>query len=58
MKSPQTKFHIDTMSGPKLFGRKSQNLSLSQNFLQHSFFLFIEILLKLQQQISTCVCKF
>jgi len=49
---------------PKLLGQKNStlilghNLSLGQNFLQHIFFLFIDILLKLQQQILTCFCKF
>jgi len=63
MKRPQTKFHADTMSGSKVIrATESQNLSLGQNlsfaFLQHSFFLFIDILLRLQQQMLTCLCNF
>jgi len=58
MKRPQTKFHTDTMSDSKVIRSKCQNLSSCQNFLQHRFFLFIDILLKLQQQILTYFCKF
>jgi len=53
MKRPQTKFHADTMSNAKVNSKKSHNLSLDLNFSQHSFFLFIGILLKLQQQMLT-----
>jgi len=38
MKSPQTKFHADTMRDSKVITSKSQNLSFGQNFLQHRFF--------------------
>jgi len=47
-----------------LLGQKIQNLSLGQNsslgqnFLATELFLVIDILLKLQQQIVTCFCKF
>jgi len=43
---------------------KSQNLLLGQKlwlgqiFIAAQFFLFIDILLKLQQQILICFCKF
>jgi len=64
MKHPRTKFHADTISGSKVIRSKKvkfiirPNLSLGQNFLQHIFFLFIDILLKLQQQILMCFFKF
>jgi len=57
MKRPQTKFDTDTISHSKVIRSKnSQNLSLGQNFLAE-FFLIIDILLKLQQQILICFCK-
>jgi len=52
------------MGDPKLLGQKKSkfiirsNLSLGQNFLAAEFFLFIDILLKLQHQILICFCKF
>jgi len=66
MKRPQTKFYAHAMRESQIIRlKKSQNLSLGQNislgqtFLQHSFFLLnIDILLKLQQQILICFCKF
>jgi len=64
MKRPQTKFHVDTMSHSKVIRSKShnislgENLSLGQNFLAAQFFLVIDILLKWQQQILICFCKF
>jgi len=42
----------------KLLGQRSQNLSFRSKFLAAQFFLFTDILLKLQQQILTCFCKF
>jgi len=48
---------------PIIRSKKSQNLPLGQNLLlgqtfwQHSFFLFIDILLKIQQQILKCFCN-
>jgi len=51
MKRPQTKFHADTMSDSKLLKSRSK-LPAAQ------FFLFIDILLKLQQHILTCFFKF
>ena len=38
--------------------KKSQDLSLGLNFLAAKFFLVIDILLKWQQQIFICFCKF
>jgi len=59
MKRPQTKFHADTMRESQVIkSKKSQNLSLGQNFLAAEFFLFIDTSLKLQQQILMCFCKF
>jgi len=56
MKRTHTKFHADTMRQSKVIrSKKSQNLSLGQIFL---FFLVINILLKLQQHILVCFCKF
>ena len=43
---------------PSYYVKKSQNLSFGQNFLAAQFFLFTEILLKLQEQIVICFCKF
>jgi len=37
--------------------KKSQNLLLGQTFLATQFFLFINMLLKLQQQILICFGK-
>jgi len=66
MKRPQTKFYADTMSDCEVVtvGQKSQNLSLDknlslgQNFFAAQFFIFINILLKLQKQILIYFCKF
>jgi len=64
MKRPQSKFQAYTVTETRLLGQKSQNLSLGknlslgQNFLAAHFFLFIDILLKLQQQTVICLCKF
>jgi len=66
MKHLQTKFHADPMrhSIKVIRSKKSpdvllgQNLSLGQNFLAAEFFLVIDILLKLQQHILICFCKF
>jgi len=62
MKRPQTKFHAHTMSESQAIRSKNQNLSLGQNlsffFLTTQFYLFIDILLKLQQQTLICFCKF
>jgi len=45
------------MSDSKVIRSKKVNLSLGEN-LATQLFLFIDILLKLQQQILTCFCKF
>jgi len=65
MKRPQTKFHAHTMRNPKLLDQKKVKLyhevkiyGWVKLFLQHSFFLFIDILLKLQQHVLICFCKF
>jgi len=65
MKRPQTQFHAHIMREYQVIrSKKSQNLllgenlSLGQTFLATRFFLFIEILLKLQQPILICFCKF
>jgi len=61
MKRPQTKFHAHTMRVSQVIIKlkKSQNLSLGQTFFAAQFFLLnIDILLKLQQQILICFCKF
>jgi len=43
MKRPQTKFHAHTMREFQVIrSKKSQNLSLGQNFLAAEFFLFID----------------
>jgi len=57
MKCPQTIFHAHTMRGPKLLAQKRQNLSLGLISLAAYLFLFIDILLKLQQQLLMCFCK-
>jgi len=56
VKRPQTKFHANTMRESQVIrSNKSQNLSLGQSlslgqiFLATVFFLFANILLKLQQ---------
>jgi len=54
MKSPQTKFHGDTMSDSKVIRSKKSKFVIS---LQQFFFLY-RYLLKLQQQVLTCFCKF
>jgi len=49
MKRPQTKFHAHTLSHSIVIrSKKSQNLSLGQNFFAVEFFLVINTLLKLQ----------
>jgi len=63
MKRPLTTFHAHTLRESQVIrSKKSQNLSVGQNFLAAQFFLFIDILLKLQQQpeqeIVICFCKF
>jgi len=41
MKRPQTKFHADTMRESQVIrSKKSQNLSLGQNFIAAEFFSF------------------
>jgi len=59
MKHPQINLHTHTMresqvlrsKNVKIYHHLRQNLSLGQTFLATQFFLFINILLKLQQQI-------
>jgi len=64
VKRPQTKFHAHTMSDAHVIRAKNQNLSLEQNlsvsqtYFAAQFFLLIDMLLKLQQQILSCFCKF
>jgi len=65
MKRPQNKFNAHAIrKSPVNRSKKSQNLSfgqtllLGQNFLAAQVFLFIDTLLKLQQQIFICFCKF
>jgi len=59
MKRPQTNFHADTMNHSEVVrSKKRTNLSLGQNFLAAEFFLVIDILLKLQQQILICFSKY
>jgi len=59
MKRPKNNIHADTMSHSKVIrSKKCQNLSLGQNFLLQSFFVVINISLKLQQHILICFCKF
>jgi len=65
IKCPQTKFNVDTMSDSKVLGQKKcQNLSLGQysslrqSFLAAQLFFFYQYLLKLQQLILMCFCKF
>ena len=66
MKRPQTKFHTHTMKESQVIRSKKVKIyhwvkiyPLGQLFMQHSFFLnLLYILLKLQQQILICFCKF
>ena len=64
MKRPQTKFHADTMSNSKAIrSKKSKFISKSKfivmsKFLAAQFFIFIDILFMLQQQILTRICNF
>jgi len=46
------------MSHSKVIKSTKVYLLLGQNFLAVEFFLVINILLKLQQQILICFCKF
>ena len=58
MKRPQTKFHVHTMRESHVI--KSKNVKINhyvKPVLLLSFFLFIDILLKLQQKILICFCK-
>jgi len=55
MKRPQTEFHAHTMRESQVI---RSNLSFCQIFLQQSFFSSSIVLLKLQQQILICFCKF
>ena len=59
-KRPQTKFHAHTMRLSQVIrSKKVKILSLGQIFFAAQFFLLnIDILLKLQQQILICFCKF
>ena len=65
-KRPNTKFHAHTMRVSQVIKLKKsqnlllgQNLSLDQTFFAAQFFLLnIDILLKPQQQILICFCKF
>jgi len=64
MKRPQTKFHSHTMRESQVIRSKKSKIIIrskfivGSNFSCYSFFLFIDILLKLQQLILTCFCKF
>jgi len=66
MKRPQTNFHAHTTresqairsKKSKFINRSKCRLCLNQTFLATQFFLFINILLKLQQQVLICFCKF
>jgi len=58
MKRPQTKFHTDTMSDSKVIKSKKVKIYCEVKILvQHNFFLFIDILVKQQQQILIRFCK-
>jgi len=62
MKRPQTKFHPDTISHSKVITSKKSKFIIRSKFIVRwkfscsSFFLVMDILLKLQQQILTCFC--
>jgi len=59
MKRPQTKFRAHTMGESQVIRSKKVKIYRQVKiFLQHNFFLFIDILLKLQQQIVIYFCKF
>jgi len=59
MKRPQTKFHAHAMRESQVTRSKKVKIyRWVKLFLQRCFFLFIDILLKLQQQILTCFRKF
>jgi len=65
MKRPQTKFHADTMSHSKVIRSKKSKFIVRSKitvrpkfFCSRVFFFIIDILLKLQQQILICFCKF
>jgi len=51
MKCSQIKFHTDTMSDSKVIRSKKSKFFIRSNFLSVEF-LFINILLKLQQHID------
>jgi len=65
MKRPQTKYYAHTMSNSQFITFKKVKINhyvkiygWVKLFVQRSFFLFIDILFKLQQQILICFCKF
>jgi len=65
MKRPQTNFHADTMRKSQIISQKKSKFSIRSKFIAGSdfhaaqfSFLFIDILLKLQQQMLICFCKF
>jgi len=60
MKRPQTKFHAHTMRESQVITSKKSKFIIRSKFCCSTvFFLFIDILLKLQQQqILICFCKF
>jgi len=61
---PQTKFHGVAMCDSKVIRSEKvkffiwSKCSVGQNFLQQNFFMFVYILIEVQQQILTCFCKF
>jgi len=59
MKRPQTKFHTHTMRESQVIRSNKVKVIIGSNFSCNTvFFLFIDILVKLQQQILICFCKF
>jgi len=65
MKRPQTKVHAHTMREFQVIRLKKSNFIIRSKFIVRStfylhniFFLFIDTLLKPQQQILICFCKF
>jgi len=58
MKRPQDKFHADTKTDSKVIRSKKTKFMVRSKFVGAQFFLLIDILLKLKQQMLTYCCKF
>ena len=58
IKRPQIKVHTDTTSDSKLWSQKKAKFIVRSKSSCSRVFVFINILLKLQQYILMCFCKF